>query len=108
MATRHRPSFFLLITVGRGSSRGPMSVSSSLSADMNPYPSSSSPVRSMLHTGEPHDEANSDRLLEPALFLVARLAKSLQLCSSLEVSSLLFLFWGRSRGSPCQAWNPRV
>src|SRR4051812_10931401 len=102
MATRRRPPFVLLINIGRGLSSGPMSISTSSSADINPYPSSSSSVRSMLHTimcaDEQYDEANSDRLLEPAPFLVARLAKNLQLRGPLEVSSMLFIFWGRSRG----------
>src|SRR4051812_6573057 len=99
MATRHRLPFLLLMTVGRGLSPRPMSIFPSSSADINLYPGSSSPVRSMRNTGEPHDEANSHRLLEPAPFLVARVAESLQLRDSLEVESSIFIFWGRSQGS---------
>src|SRR3954467_13208880 len=99
MATRHRPSFFLLINVGRGLSPGPMSISSSSSADINPYPGSPSPARSMLNTGEKHDEDGLGRLLESAPFLVALLTESLQLRDLLAVRSLIFIFWGQSQGS---------
>src|SRR3954463_6694287 len=99
MAMRHRPSFFLLINVGRGLSPGPMSISSSSSADINPYPSLPSPARSMLNTGEKHDEDSLGRLLESAPFLVALLTGSLQLLDLMEVRLLLSIFWGRSQGS---------
>src|SRR3954463_10936991 len=98
MAMRHRPSFFLLINVGRGLSPGPMSISSSSSADINPYPSLPSPARSMLNTGEKHDEDSLGRLLESAPFLVALLTESLQLRDLLEVRSLLFIFLGPIAG----------
>src|SRR3954463_6863988 len=99
MATRHRPPFFLLMNVGRGLSPGPMSISSSSSADIPPYPSLPSPASSMLNTGKTYDEDTLGRLLESAPFLVALLTESLQLHDLLGVRSLLFIFWGRSQGS---------
>jgi hypothetical protein len=45
VGSRRDESNFLLINVGRGLSPGPMSISSSSSADMNPYPSFPSPVK---------------------------------------------------------------
>src|SRR3954462_5656420 len=87
------------MNVGRGLSPGPMSTSSSSSADVNPYPSLPSPARSMLNTGEAHDEDSLGRLLESAPFLVALLTEGLQLRDLLEVRSLIFIFWGRSQGS---------
>src|SRR4051812_17677282 len=99
METRHRPPLFLLINADRGLSPGPMSISSSSSADINPYPGLSSPVRSIPNTGQPPDEDNLGQLLESTPCLVALLTESLQLRDSLEVRSLLFIFWGRSQGS---------
>src|SRR3954462_9088924 len=87
------------MNVGRGLSPGPMSTSSSSSADVNPYPSLPSPARSMLNTGETYDEDGLGRLLESAPFLVALLTEGLQLRDLLEVRSLIFIFWGRSQGS---------
>src|SRR4051812_19575650 len=93
-----------------------MSISSSSSADVNPYPSFPSPAKSMLNTGQTSGEDNKDnlgRLLESAPFLIALLEEGLQLIGGLQwwgvsllrlhdmlvVRSLLFIFCGRSQGS---------
>src|SRR3954464_11674658 len=109
-------SNFLLINVGRGLSPGPMSISSSSSADVNPYPSFPSPVKSMLNTGQTVGEDNKNnlgRLPESAPFLIALVKDGLHLICDLQwqgisllrlhdllvVRLLLFIFCGRSQGS---------
>src|SRR3954464_9207350 len=109
-------SNFLLINVGRGLSPGPMSISSSSSAEVNPYPSFPSPAKSMLNTGQTVGEDNKDnlgRLPESAPFLIALVKEGLQLICALQwqgisllrlhdlfvVRLLLFRFCGRSQGS---------
>ena len=69
----------MLINVGRGLSPGPMSISSSSSADVNPYPSFPSPAKSMLDTGRGYVEANFGRPLESASFYIAMLNEGSQI-----------------------------
>src|SRR6185436_14013330 len=50
-------SNLLLINVGRGLSPGPISTSSKSSADVNPYPNLSSPVKSTMDAGNSSSSA---------------------------------------------------
>src|SRR3954464_1146142 len=112
---RRLGSNLLLIKVGRGLSPGPMSISSSSSADVNPYPSFPSPVKSMLSTGQTVGEVNKNnlgRLPESAPLFIALVKDGLHLTaltwlgnSLLRLHDLLvvrlvpFVFRGRSQGS---------
>src|SRR4051812_36161549 len=92
-----------------------MSISSSSSADVNPYPSFPSPVKSMLSTGKTVGEVNKNnlgRLPESAPFFIVLVKDGvhlttltwlgtslLRLHDLLVVRLPLFVFCGRSQGS---------
>jgi hypothetical protein len=71
-------SNFLLINVGRGLSPGAMSISSSSSADINPYPSFPSSAKS-LQIGKECDKKSLDRSLRPAALSYSLTLETLQL-----------------------------
>jgi hypothetical protein len=66
ISSRRHGLNFLLMNVGRGLSPGPLSTSSSSSADVNPYPSFPSSVELMLQMDKECDEKSFDRSLRSA------------------------------------------